>query len=64
VPAISVEKLGKTYVVPVREPGRARARSLFRRESRQVTAVGAIEFAVEPGVSASSVPTAPARRPP
>ncbi len=50
MPAISVEKLGKTYVVPVREAGaRAALRSLFRRESRQVTAVGAIEFAVEPG---------------
>jgi len=50
VPAISVEKLGKTYVVPVRPPGaRAALRSLFRRESRRVTAVGAIDFAVEPG---------------
>jgi ABC-2 type transport system ATP-binding protein len=49
-PAISVEGLAKTYVVPVREAGmRAALRSLFRRESRRVTAVDAIQFAVEPG---------------
>ncbi len=49
-PAISVEGLAKTYVVPVREPGvRAALRSLFRRESRRVTAVDAIRFTVEPG---------------
>jgi ABC-2 type transport system ATP-binding protein len=49
-PAISVEGLGKTYVVPVREAGaRAALRSLFRRESRRVTAVDSIRFAVEPG---------------
>jgi ABC-2 type transport system ATP-binding protein len=49
-PAISVEGLAKTYVVPVREAGaRAALRSLFRRESRRVTAVDAIAFTVEPG---------------
>jgi len=49
-PAISVEALSKTYVVPVRPPGvRAALRSLFRRESRRVTAVDAIGFTVEPG---------------
>jgi len=49
-PAISVEGLAKTYVVPVREAGaRAALRSLFRRESRRVTAVDAIGFTVEPG---------------
>ncbi|MFI5315103.1 MAG: ATP-binding cassette domain-containing protein [Myxococcota bacterium] len=49
-PAISVEGLGKTYVVPVRAAGaRAALRSLFRRESRRVTAVDSIRFAVEPG---------------
>ncbi len=49
-PAISVQGLAKTYVVPVREAGmRAALRSLFRRESRRVTAVDAIQFAVEPG---------------
>jgi ABC-2 type transport system ATP-binding protein len=49
-PAISVEGLAKTYVVPVRKAGmRAALRSLFRRESRRVTAVDAIQFAVEPG---------------
>jgi ABC-2 type transport system ATP-binding protein len=49
-PAISVQGLAKTYVVQVREAGmRAALRSLFRRESRRVTAVDAIQFAVEPG---------------
>jgi viologen exporter family transport system ATP-binding protein len=49
-PAISVAGLAKTYVVPVREAGLGAAfRSLFRRETREVAAVDAIEFAVEPG---------------
>src|SRR5262245_53642022 len=49
-PAISVEALSKTYVVPVRPPGLGAAlRSLVRRESRRVTAVDAIGFTVEPG---------------
>ena len=49
-PAISVEGLAKTYVVPVREAGMGAAlRSLFRRRTREVAAVDAIEFAVEPG---------------
>jgi viologen exporter family transport system ATP-binding protein len=49
-PAISVEKLAKTYVVPVREAGaRAALRSLVLRRTRRVTAVDAIEFQVEPG---------------
>jgi ABC-2 type transport system ATP-binding protein len=48
--AISVEGLSKTYVVPVRPPGLGAAlRSLFRRESRRVTAVDAIRFSVESG---------------
>jgi len=49
-PAISVSDLAKTYVVPVREAGVGAAfRSLFRRESRRVTAVDAIRFDVAPG---------------
>jgi ABC-2 type transport system ATP-binding protein len=49
-PAISVERLAKTYVVPVREAGLGAAlRSLVRRESRRVTAVDAIRFEVAPG---------------
>ena len=49
-PAISVEGLSKTYLVPVRPPGAAAAlRALFKRESRQVTAVDAIRFEVAAG---------------
>ena len=49
-PAISVDGLAKTYVVPVRDAGMGAAlRSLFRRESRRVTAVDSISFSVEPG---------------
>jgi ABC-2 type transport system ATP-binding protein len=49
-PAITVEGLTKTFDVPVRPPGvRAALRSLFRRESRRVTAVEAISFEVEAG---------------
>jgi ABC-2 type transport system ATP-binding protein len=49
-PALEVEDLGKTYSVPVRAPGvRAALASLFRREKREVVAVDALRFAVEPG---------------
>ncbi len=49
-PALVVERLGKIYVVPVREAGvRAAVRSLFRRETKSVVAVGAIDFRVAPG---------------
>ena len=49
-PALDVQGLGKTYVVPVREAGvRAAVASLFRRETKSVVAVGAIDFRVAPG---------------
>ncbi|HTO69800.1 MAG TPA: ATP-binding cassette domain-containing protein [Myxococcota bacterium] len=49
-PAISVQGLAKTYVVPVREPGFGAAlRSVFRRRTRQVSAVDDIHLSVEPG---------------
>jgi ABC-2 type transport system ATP-binding protein len=48
--ALEVAGLGKTYVVPVREAGvRAALVSLFRRETKNVVAVGAIDFRVAPG---------------
>ncbi len=48
--ALEVEGLGKTYVVPVREAGvRAALASLFRRETKSVVAVGAIDFRVASG---------------
>jgi len=50
VAALEVERLGKTYVVPVREAGvRAALVSLFRRETKSVVAVGSIDFRVAPG---------------
>ena len=49
-PAITVLKLAKTYVVPVREAGaRAALKSLFWRESKRVVAVDAIDFRVSAG---------------
>ena len=48
--ALEVEGLGKTYVVPVREAGvRAAFASLFRRETKSVAAVDALEFRVAAG---------------
>ena len=49
-PDIRVEGLGKTFRVPEREAGlRASVRSLVRRTTRDVVAVGGIDFAVDPG---------------
>lgn len=49
-PAIRVDHLRKTYVVPEREAGlRASIRSLVRRRSREVKAVDDITFAIAPG---------------
>jgi ABC-2 type transport system ATP-binding protein len=50
IPAIHVEHLRKTYVVPEREAGlRASIRSLVRRRSREVKAVDDINFQIAPG---------------
>ncbi len=47
---VSVRDLGMTYRAPVREAGlRAAARSLFRREVREVRAVQGISFDLEAG---------------
>ncbi len=47
---ITVEGLGKTYVVPEREGGvKAALSSLVRRKTRNVEAVTAVSFTVEPG---------------
>jgi ABC-2 type transport system ATP-binding protein len=49
-PAIRVVDLEKTFRVPVREAGlRAAAKSLFRREHREIRAVDRVSFLVEPG---------------
>jgi ABC-2 type transport system ATP-binding protein len=49
-PAIRVTELRKTFRVPVREAGlAAAARSLFRREHRDVHAVDGVSFTIEPG---------------
>jgi viologen exporter family transport system ATP-binding protein len=49
-PAIHVADLRKTFRVPVREAGlAAAARSLFRREHREIHAVDRIAFDIEPG---------------
>jgi ABC-2 type transport system ATP-binding protein len=49
-PAIRVTDLRKTFRVPVREAGlAAAARSLFRREHREIHAVDRIAFDIEPG---------------
>jgi ABC-2 type transport system ATP-binding protein len=48
--AVEVSALSKTYVVPVREAGVGAAlRSLFRRETKRVVAVDAIDFSVASG---------------
>jgi ABC-2 type transport system ATP-binding protein len=49
-PAIRVRDLRKIYDVPERESGlRASARSLFRRQTKEVVAVSGISFDVAPG---------------
>ena len=49
-PAIRVADLRKTFRVPVREAGlAAAARSLFRRQHREIHAVDRIAFDIEPG---------------
>jgi ABC-2 type transport system ATP-binding protein len=49
-PAIDVDGLSKTYVVPVREAGLGAAiKSLFKRETRGVEAVRPISFRIAPG---------------
>jgi ABC-2 type transport system ATP-binding protein len=48
--AVHVADLRKTFSVPVREAGlRAAARSLVRRESRDINAVAGLSFEIEPG---------------
>ena len=47
---ITVEELGKTYVVPEREGGiKAALGSLVRRRTRRVAAVAGVSFRIEPG---------------
>jgi ABC-2 type transport system ATP-binding protein len=49
-PAIRVADLRKTFRVPVREAGlAAAARSLFRREHREIHAVDGVSFTIDPG---------------
>ena len=49
-PAVEVTGLAKTYLVPVREAGvKAALASLFRRETKRVVAVDAIDFRVGGG---------------
>jgi ABC-2 type transport system ATP-binding protein len=49
-PAIRVHDLKKSYTVPEREAGlRASVRSLFKRQTKEVVAVGGISFEVAPG---------------
>ncbi|HEY7625828.1 MAG TPA: ATP-binding cassette domain-containing protein, partial [Ilumatobacteraceae bacterium] len=50
MPIIEVDKLSKTFKVPVREQGlRASLRSLIHRETKQVVAVDEVSFTIEPG---------------
>jgi ABC-2 type transport system ATP-binding protein len=50
VPAVRVHELTKTFQVPERDAGlRAATASLFRRRMRQVQAVDAISFEIDPG---------------
>ena len=50
MPAVQVSELTKTFRVPEREAGlRAATVSLFRRKTRDVHAVDAISFEIEPG---------------
>src|SRR4051794_7676050 len=49
-PAIQVDHLSKTYVVPEREGGmRAAVRALVRRRTREVNAVRDINFSIDSG---------------
>ena len=49
-PTIRVRDLRKTFNVPVREGGlSAAARSLVRRETREIAAVAGISFEIAPG---------------
>ena len=49
-PVVHVSELTKIFKVPEREPGlRAAAKSLIRRQTRDVHAVEAISFDIEPG---------------
>ena len=49
-PVVHVSELTKIFKVPEREPGlRAAAKSLIRRKTREVHAVEAISFDIEPG---------------
>ena len=48
--AVDVDALGKVFKVPVRESGlKAAAKSLVKRTHRDVVAVGAVSFRIEPG---------------
>ncbi|HSB86138.1 MAG TPA: ATP-binding cassette domain-containing protein [Ilumatobacteraceae bacterium] len=50
MPIIEVDRLSKTFKVPVREQGlRASLRSLIHRETKQVVAVDEVSFTIEPG---------------
>jgi ABC-2 type transport system ATP-binding protein len=50
MPSVRVQELTKTFRVPEREAGlRAATASLFRRKTRDVHAVEAISFEIEPG---------------
>ena len=47
---ITVDDLGKTYVVPERDGGiKAALASLARRRTRSVRAVTGVSFGIEPG---------------
>jgi ABC-type glutathione transport system ATPase component len=49
-PAVYVADLRKTFSVPVREAGlTAAAKSLVRRESREIKAVDGVSFDIDPG---------------
>jgi ABC-2 type transport system ATP-binding protein len=49
-PTVRVAALNKTFLVPERDAGlRASMRSLVRRRHREVRAVDAISFEIEPG---------------
>jgi ABC-2 type transport system ATP-binding protein len=49
-PAISIQRLSKTYAVPERDPGLGAAlRSLVRRQTRAVHAVDQVSFEIQPG---------------
>jgi len=49
-PAITISKLSKTYVVPVREAGvKAALRSVFHRRKEEIKAVDGISFDLAPG---------------